>query len=85
MLKINRLKASLFWLAAIVGFEMDVMPAELMAANQAWNWQLPLWSLLLVFWLSLNVYVLIWIFCLEDGLKIKWLLNFELKIKITLQ
>ncbi len=76
------LKAVPFWIAMFVGSYLDGLPAGMLTANDAYDWHVPLWAWFLLFWLFYNLYTLTWIFCLEEGIKIKWLLNFELKFKL---
>jgi len=77
----SQAKGWFFWTAFFVGIvPMTVVSAFLVGVNISMGWNIPNQTIFLIFWAYHNLYVLAWIFCLDDGLELKFLLDWRPKI-----
>ena len=77
----SQVKGWFFWLAVLLGASpMTPIPAFLMGINEGFGLGFSHWTILAIIWVYHNLYVIAWIFCLDDGLALKPLLNWRPKI-----
>lgn len=72
-----------FWLFFCLGIvPTTLIPLAIFWLNGFLNLELSSKMVFLIFFIYHNLYVIFWVFCLEDGLELKYLADKEIKFKI---